>query len=116
MSDIKITVGGALEADASRRFIDAWHRAERGEAVSERHLAFQNWDTLARTLTAKRLEILSYVHAQATPSIRALAKALGRNYSNVHADVQALAGAGLLELTQDQIRVDYDSIDTTIAI
>jgi hypothetical protein len=34
----------------------------------------------------------------------------------VHADVQALAGAGLLELTQDQIRVDYDSIDTTIAI
>jgi hypothetical protein len=28
MSEVKITVGGALEADASRRFVDAWHRAE----------------------------------------------------------------------------------------
>ncbi len=116
MSDIKITVGGALEADASRRFIEAWHRAERGAAVAERHLAFENWDTLARTLTAKRIEILRHVHAHATPSIRALAKALGRDYSNVHADVQALAGAGLLELTQDRVRVDYDSIETKIAI
>ena len=29
MGDIKITVGGAIEADATRRFTDAWHRAER---------------------------------------------------------------------------------------
>jgi hypothetical protein len=31
MSDVKITVGGALEEEASRRFVDAWHSAERGE-------------------------------------------------------------------------------------
>jgi len=116
MSDIKITVGGDLEADASRRFTEAWHRAERGEPFSERHLAFENWDTLSRTLTGKRLDILRHVRAQETPSIRALAKALGRDYSNVHADVQALAGAGLLDLTQDHVRVEYDSIDTKIAI
>jgi hypothetical protein len=30
MSDVKITVGGAMEEEASRRFVDAWHRAERG--------------------------------------------------------------------------------------
>jgi hypothetical protein len=30
MSDLKVTVGGAFEGEASRQFIDAWHRAERG--------------------------------------------------------------------------------------
>ncbi len=116
MSDIKITVGGALEADATRRFTDAWHRAARGEVFSERHLAFENWDTLARVLTGKRLDILRHVHRHTTSSIRALAKSLGRDYSNVHADVQALVGAGLLEVSSAGVRVDYDSIDTKIAI
>lgn len=55
----KATVGGKIEVDASKRFVDAWHRAEKGEAVRERHLAFESWDALARTLTNKRMEILS---------------------------------------------------------
>jgi hypothetical protein len=48
MSDIKVTVGGSIEEDAARRFVDAWHRAERGESFRERHLAFESWDVLAR--------------------------------------------------------------------
>jgi hypothetical protein len=32
MSDVKLTVGGAMEEEASRQFIDAWHRAQCGEA------------------------------------------------------------------------------------
>ena len=116
MSDIKITVGGMIEAEATQRFTAAWHRAARGESFLERHLAFENWDTLARVLTGKRLDILRHVHRHATTSIRALAKALARDYSNVHADVQALMSAGLLEVTEAGVRVDYDSIDTKIAI
>jgi hypothetical protein len=38
MSDVKLTVGGAMEDEASRSFIDPWHRAERGESFHERHL------------------------------------------------------------------------------
>jgi predicted transcriptional regulator len=49
-------------------------------------------------------------------SIRALAKALSRDYSNVHADVRALAAAGLLDATAKGVRADYDSIETKIAI
>jgi predicted transcriptional regulator len=45
-----------------------------------------------------------------------LAKALSRDYSNVHADVKALAGAGLLENTSHGVRADYDAIETRIAI
>jgi predicted transcriptional regulator len=40
----------------------------------------------------------------------------GRDYSNVHADVQALMSAGLLEVTKAGVRVDYDAIETKIAI
>jgi hypothetical protein len=57
MTDMKVTVGGAFKAEASRQFIDAWHRAERGETFHERHLVFESWHVLARVLTGKREEM-----------------------------------------------------------
>ena len=54
MSDVKVTAGGAFEDESGRRFVDAWHRAERGETFHERHLAFESWDALARVLTGKQ--------------------------------------------------------------
>ncbi len=116
MSDVKLTVGGKLEDEASRQFIDAWHRADRGETFDERRLAFESWDALARVLTGKRMELLRYVRRNHVASVRALAKALGRDYSNVHADVKALAGAGLLDSSPKGVRADYDAIETRIAI
>src|SRR6188508_1650672 len=101
---IKITVGGTMEDEASRRLVDAWHRAERGESFQERHLAFESWDVLSRVLTAKRMELLRYVRRHKVTSVRALAKALGRDYSNVHADVQALMTAGLIDLSDGGVR------------
>jgi predicted transcriptional regulator len=116
MTELKITVGGDFEKDAAHRFVDAWHRAERGEGFREHHLAFESWDALARVLTVKRLELLRYVRRHEVSSVRALAKALGRDYSNVHADVQALLAAGLLEHAENGLRADYDAIETKIAI
>jgi predicted transcriptional regulator len=116
MDDVKITVGGRMEQDASRRFIDAWHRADRGDTFNERHLAFESWDALARVLTTRRMELLRHVRQNKAGSIRALAKALGRDYSNVHSDVQALVAAGLLDASGGQLRADYDTIETRIAI
>jgi predicted transcriptional regulator len=116
MSNVKITVGGAMEEEASRRFVNAWHRAERGETFHERHLAFESWDALARVMTGKRMELLHYVRRHKVSSVRALAKALGRDYSNVHADVQALTAAGLLDTADGGVQADYDVIETKIAI
>jgi len=113
---IKITVGGAFEKEAGRRFVDAWYRAQRGARFRERYLAFENWDTLARVLTGKRLELLHYVKRHKVKSVRALAKALERDYSNVHADVRVLAQAGLLTTADGGVRADYDGIETRIAI
>ena len=116
MNQVKFTVGGAMEDEASRRFVSAWHRGERGEKFHERHLAFESWDALARVLTGKRMELLRYVRRHNVTSIRSLAKALKRDYSNVHADVQALTGAGLLDTSSKGVRADYDAIETKIAI
>ncbi|MET0545929.1 MAG: hypothetical protein ABWZ40_06435 [Caulobacterales bacterium] len=116
MSDVKITVGGAMEEEATQRFIDAWRRGQNGETFRERHLAFESWDALARVLTGKRMELLHYVRRHKVASVRALATALGRDYSNVHADVQALTAAGLLDAANGGIQADYDAIETKIAI
>src|SRR6266853_2031590 len=116
MSNVKMTVGGAMEDEAARRVVDAWHRAEQGETFRERHLAFESWDALARVLTGKRKELLRYVRRHDVSSVRALAKALGRDYSNVHADVQAMTAAGLRDATEGSVRADYDAIETKIAI
>lgn len=116
MSEVKITVGGDIQAEATRRFVNAWHRAKGGKRFRERHLVFENWDALARTLTGKRMELLRYVHRRPVASVRALAKAIGRDYSNVHADVQALMAVGLLDASGGAVRADYDAIETRIAI
>ena len=62
------------------------------------------------------MELLRYVRRHKVTSVRALAKALGRDYSNVHADVQALTAAGLLDTTDNGVHADYDAIETKIAI
>lgn len=116
MNRVKITVGGDLEKEASRRFVQAWRRATRGKAMRERHLAFESWTALSRVLTGKRLELLHHVRHHEVASVRALAKALDRDYSNVHADVRALAAAGLLDVDKSGVRADYDSIETRVAI
>jgi hypothetical protein len=43
---------------------------------------------------------------------------VGANISggNVHADVQALISAGLLDVSKAGVRVEYDSIETKIAM
>ncbi len=62
------------------------------------------------------MELLHYVRRHQVGSVRALAKALGRDYSNVHADVQALTMAGLLETSDNGVQANYDVIETRIAI
>lgn len=116
MSKLKVSVGGAMERQAARNFADAWNRAKKGKPVDERHIAFESFEALARVLTGKRMELLRYVRRHEVASVRSLAKALARDYSNVHADVKALADAGLLETGAGRLRADYDGIETKIAI
>ena len=117
MADLKVHVGDTVE-DMGRRFSDAWRRAERGEQVNERHLSFDSFETLARILTPKRLELLRHLHRTPATSINALAKTVGRDYRRVHEDVEALAEAGLVDREDGGtgLSAPYDAIETRIAL
>lgn len=117
MTDLRITVGESFPALAAE-LCDAVRRFEAGEAVAaESSINFENWEVLARTLTPKRLELLRVLHRQPSAGISALARTLGRNYRNVHADVEALSAVGLIERSDTgALHADYDGIQTRIAL
>src|SRR5690348_10885593 len=115
MSSIKLHVGESLE-EMGKRVADAWHRAERGERVSEHHIAFESWEGLAKVLTTKRLELLRHLHRHPTASIAALARDLGRDYKRVHEDVETLTAAGLIDRDEEGLKADYDMIETKVTM
>lgn len=115
MAETKIIVGGDLADDAAA-FLDAWHRAEGGESVSETVLAFESWEALAGIMTGERYRLLRHVHAHPEPSVSALARSLGRQYRRVHADVTVLEQAGLIDRSTGAVRVSVDRITAEIQL
>jgi predicted transcriptional regulator len=115
MSDnIRVHVG-TLE-EMGQRFINAWHRAEKGEAVDETNLTFHDLQSLLTALTPKRLDLLRYVRHHKVNNIRALATDLRRNYKNVHNDVEALSKLGLLSRTAENVVAPYAEIDARFVL
>ena len=115
MSTLKIIVGGNLEEDAAA-FADVWHKAERGETVTDHVLAFESWEGLARVMTGERLRLLRHLHAHPEPSIAGLARSLGRQYRRVHDDVVALQGAGLVLREAGLVRATADSVTAEVRL
>jgi predicted transcriptional regulator len=115
MAEMKVIVGGSLDDDAAA-FLDAWRRAERGEGVKERVLAFESWEGLAKVMTGERYRLLRHLHKHPEPSVSALARALGRQYRRVHADVAALEQAGLLDRSKGSVRATADRIRADIRL
>jgi predicted transcriptional regulator len=115
IGQVQVHVGETME-DVGARFVDAWHRLERGEEVNEKHVSFENWETMVRVLSPKRLELLRHIHQQPAKNIRALAQALGRDYRRVHEDVAALEAAGLLGRDKESVRTDYDAFNVQMRV
>lgn len=114
-SDLKVSVGGSIEDDATA-FLRAWRRADHGGTVNDHVLAFESWEGLARVLTGERYRLLRHLHAHPEPSVSALARALGRQYRRVHADVTALELAGLLDRSGGEVRAAADRITADITL
>jgi predicted transcriptional regulator len=106
---------GSIE-EMGKRFVDAWHRLERGEKVDETHLTFFDLETMMATLSPKRLALLRHVHHHPAKTVSALAKALGRDYKRVHDDVSALAHAGLIVRDEEGIRAPYDAVQAIVSL
>lgn len=115
MSGLRIHIGDSLET-MGNRVLDAVRRFEAGEDVREDHLTFDSFETLARLLTPKRLELLRHLHRHPAASVRSLAQQLGRDYRRVHEDVEALAASGLIDRDSQGtgLSAPYDAIEARI--
>lgn len=107
--------------DAERgfdRFIEAWHRAEKRDVnAPEVHLNFEDFSMLIALLTPRRLELLKQVRQIGPISVRALSKALSRDYKNVHSDTAALEEAGLIARTEEGLIIaPWDVIDAHVSL
>jgi predicted transcriptional regulator len=92
--------------DFARR-LDAGGKMREGEF----QLSFSTPAQLVSELSPKRMELLQVLKKAGPLSIRALAKMMGRNYSNVHADVRRLIEHGLIEKDADDcILVPWDDV------
>lgn len=107
--------GESLEG-VGARFVKAWHRAENGERLRETHLSFEDLGGLVAVLTPRRFDLLRAVHERPAKDIRALSRTLERDYKNVHADVTALVGAGLLVRDEQGVYTPYDVISAEMRL
>ena len=78
-------------------------RVDAGERLpaADYRLNFANPVALLESLPPKRLATLRAVRTLGAVSIYALAKHLGRNYSNIHTDVARLIELGLIDKGAD---------------
>jgi len=93
MNRIEIEVLSSRAALAA--FARAWRQTKAGRKTGSR-LAFGSIAELFSAVSEKRLELIRHVARNEGLQIRPLARALERDYKNVHTDVQALIELGLL--------------------
>jgi predicted transcriptional regulator len=106
---------GRLE-DMGQRFVDAFQRAQAGEAVDERHITFPSLEEMMSALTPRRLELLRQLRREEVASVKALARALGRDYKRVHEDVKTLEAAGLIVREDGRIGVPWAALAAEVAL
>jgi predicted transcriptional regulator len=96
LKKVKIVVEDV--ASTKRRWVAALKGKRSG--TDTEIISVRSWAVLGKVLSGPRLEILAVVPELKPASIAALAKALGRDFKNVHQDVVFLAQVGLLLLRE----------------
>ena len=106
---------GSLQ-DMGKRFVNAWHRAESGQTVSETHVTFLDLEAMLATLSPRRLELLRHVRQHGAANTRELASTIGRDYKNVHQDVAALESVGLILRDGRKLSAPWDELQASVAL
>ncbi len=87
---LNVKVGETLQ-QAGKRAADAMRAAAAGRSVTPYFgISFQQVGQMLATFTPKRWELIAALREAGPMTVANLARHLGRNYKNVHADVQQL--------------------------
>lgn len=105
-------------------FKGVYKKVARGERVKPRFgISFPDLETARRILTPERLQIMRCIREQHPQSIYRLAKLVGRDFKNVHTEIQELRKMGIVKIARSRRgrrqvipRVPYDKINLGIAL
>ena len=111
MSDKQVNIHIGTVEEMGARFVEAWHVAERGEAVARDHVTFLSLEAFVSAMSPKRLALIQYLRTAGAMSVRKLAGEIGRDYKSVHSDVAMLVAAGLITReAKNQVAVHWDHV------
>lgn len=114
---MKAIIEIASNADMHARALQAARRHAVGHVdADDFHLGFDSAARVFSELTPERLRTLETLKREGTQSIYALAKILGRNYSNVHNDIQRLIALGLVERDENGVSVPFDALEIHVPL
>lgn len=106
---IEIAPRGSVFGRASKQLKAAEASALFG---ADYHLSFESARALFSELTPARIDLLERLRQCGPCSVYALAKTVGRNYSNVHTDIGRLEAHGLVRRTpEDAVFVPFESLE-----
>lgn len=111
---IEISPRGSVFKAARRQLKAAEASARFG---ADYHLSFESARALFAELTPARIDLLEVLRQCGPCSVYALAKAVARNYSNVHTDIGKLEEHGLVQRTpEDLVFVPFESVEIHLAL
>ncbi len=113
---LELRLGGA--AEALDRVEAKWNRLASGEAAEpEQVLTLPDLPALLAALSPARWTLIERLRRDGPLSIYELAKRLGRDYKNVHGDVQRLAELGVVERgANKRVGVAWDVVRAEIRL
>lgn len=116
---LHVSIGSSIDHDDVRETLAALDRGDDGEPT-EPELHIDSLATFGRLFRTTNLELLRAIVAHEPESIRALARTVGRNPTEVLENLDELEAHGLVESEQDgrarRPVVPYDSIDVDIPL
>ncbi len=115
-TQIKIGIGSP-EYTAGE-FIDMWKRAESGRKMeTEYRLYFENLETLLKTLTPSRWQLLKMLRINGPMTEDSMAGRLGMNCTSIHRETKELETAGLIfRRAEDLLEVSWDTIEAHLRL
>lgn len=118
MNTKTLNIGVSTLDDGLAQFAKVWKDTSSGKRIkSYAGVGFATGVELLTTLTSRRFELINALKEKGPVSIYALAKHLGRNYSNVHSDIGKLLELGIVEKdAEGRVFVPWDEIDVQLPL
>lgn len=114
---MKAIIEIASNQDMHRRAVAAVRALAAGRLeMADFRIGFGSAAQVFAELTTERLRTLETLRREGAQSIYALASVLGRNYSNVHSDVQRLMALGLVERVGSKVRAPFDELEIHVCV